>query len=331
MCWGLAAIDGWAQEADARALKAAADRVLAKDIVEARGDIHHVFAYAEWLAKNEREKEAVRYLERGLRVHAWALDRHLQLATLQKQLGNHEDVARSAKIVAERAEEDSLVLPARELLLMDPWVFPTPPLDEPMPAGPGLVLVPVGQVDEVVLLEMSARLEKELGIPVQFRAVELEIPPPGRSHLLVPKTPTDEPGRHQQWDVVKLRERFTAAVRKVRRPGLTFLGITKLDIYADDYNFLFAQAAGDVGVVSYARFCAEFQGEPPDRKRLVTRFLKQALASAGHVFDVERCSSPDCARAYPEDLAEHDAKPDRSCDRCRRGFETTFDRFRSPR
>lgn len=128
----------------------------------------------------------------------------------------------------------------------------------------------------------------------------------------------------QQWDAALIREQLKTRLEQFRKKGVAYLAVTRLDIYADDHNYLFGQAEGDLGVFSYARYRAEFFGETPLRSRLTTRVLKQALASAGHAFGVERCTDPGCARAFCISLEEHDAKSDVLCAACKAGFERAF-------
>jgi predicted Zn-dependent protease len=79
--------------------------------------------------------------------------------------------------------------------------------------------------------------------------------------------------------------------------------------------------------MSYRRFTAAFNDETPNSGRLALRLKKQALSSIGHCFDVERCDTPWCARAYPNNLQEHDAKSAFLCAKCRAGFQLAFKKY----
>jgi predicted Zn-dependent protease len=105
--------------------------------------------------------------------------------------------------------------------------------------------------------------------------------------------------------------------------GLMVLGVTPHDLYGGTSNFLFGVGATGryLGVISQHRFRAEFNGEPPKRERLVDRLMKQSLSTIGFMLGVPRCTTPECARAYPRSLAEHDLKPATLCPVCRGGFE----------
>jgi predicted Zn-dependent protease len=128
-------------------------------------------------------------------------------------------------------------------------------------------------------------------------------------------------GKNKQWDADILQGLLFKAVRPFRRKKVGYLGVTSLDIYAKDYNFLFGWASPLGGIMSYHRFKADFNEEIPNKERLVKRTLMQCLSSAGFIFGVERCTTPTCARAYPHSLAEHDAKDAKLCPVCRNRFK----------
>ncbi|MHC4292488.1 MAG: hypothetical protein ACYSTR_09790, partial [Planctomycetota bacterium] len=95
------------------------------------------------------------------------------------------------------------------------------------------------------------------------------------------------------------------------------IGITKEDIYAKDYNFLFGWGGKGYDIMSYHRFTADFNNDKPNRPLLVKRTLKQCISSTFRTLGIQRCTSPTCARAYPNDLTEHDRKAVELCDWCK--------------
>ncbi|MCK4600882.1 MAG: hypothetical protein KAU28_00350 [Phycisphaerae bacterium] len=134
--------------------------------------------------------------------------------------------------------------------------------------------------------------------------------------------------RPKQWPADKLINLLKNTAKPYARRHVGYLGITEKDIYAKDYNFLFGWASRGWAVMSYRRFMADFNNELPNRKRLLKRAYMQCLASAGHVFNVKRCSDPRCARAYPHCLSEHDAKSGKLCNQCKKGFKKAFENTR---
>lgn len=131
----------------------------------------------------------------------------------------------------------------------------------------------------------------------------------------------DSIGKDPQWDADQLLETLRKAVKPYQSNNVAYLGITPVDIYSADYNFLFGLANGSGGVMSYQRFTAAFNGETPNQDRLIKRTLMQTLSSLGFVYGIKRCADPTCARAYPNSLGEHDAKTGAMCSECRNAFK----------
>ncbi len=127
----------------------------------------------------------------------------------------------------------------------------------------------------------------------------------------------------KQWDMDDLLNSLRVAVRPFRQNHVYFLGVANLDAFRGESNFVFgtAETGGHHAVLAYRRFTAAFNGDTPNRRRLVDRMLKQALSSVGFMLGVGRCSSPVCARAYPHSLSEHDAKSTELCNACALCFE----------
>ncbi|HBG25856.1 MAG TPA: hypothetical protein DDX75_02045 [Phycisphaerales bacterium] len=96
-----------------------------------------------------------------------------------------------------------------------------------------------------------------------------------------------------------------------------YLAVTDKDIFANDSRFLFGNAAKGYGVMSYHRYTWEFNGEEQNRPRLIKRAVKQGMSSCSFVLGIPRCTNPNCARAYPHSLQEHDQKPDTLCTLCK--------------
>jgi len=107
-----------------------------------------------------------------------------------------------------------------------------------------------------------------------------------------------------------------------------YLGITEADLFTRDYNFLYGWGGPGHAVMSYHRFTAAFNKEPPNRPKLLERAVKQALSSTFYILDIPRCTSPACARAYPHSLAEHDQKTADLCNDCKRALALSIARKR---
>jgi tetratricopeptide (TPR) repeat protein len=96
-----------------------------------------------------------------------------------------------------------------------------------------------------------------------------------------------------------------------------YMGVTSKGLYCPTCNFLYGSAEWAYGVISYDGFLAAHNNEGDNRPRLVKRLLKQALSTANFMLGIPRCNTPFCARAYPHNLLEHDAKSDELCSVCR--------------
>jgi predicted Zn-dependent protease len=128
--------------------------------------------------------------------------------------------------------------------------------------------------------------------------------------------------RDSQWDVVRMREVLAATIQSTQQDHVRYLGITKLDIYSADNNYVFAQHGNVSGVVSYRRFMYDMWGEEvPKRPRLMDRFTKQCVSSAGRLFGLSPCSNPTCVAAYPNSVEELDAKHATFCPACQKKLQ----------
>lgn len=132
-----------------------------------------------------------------------------------------------------------------------------------------------------------------------------------------------------QWLADSLVEGFTAAVRPFSQAKIRFLGVTRSDMFGDNTDYLYSYRVGEYAVVSYHRFTASFNKETPDRTRLARRLHVQLLANAGHVFGLEPCTNPTCPRYSSFGLAEHDAKSEKLCEKCRKDFDGAVGRSAS--
>ncbi len=83
----------------------------------------------------------------------------------------------------------------------------------------------------------------------------------------------DSRGKDYQWNADQLQNILFEAVMPYRRKNVAYIGITSVDIYAKDYNFLFGWTNRLCGIMSYRRFTADFNDDIPNQERLVKRTL----------------------------------------------------------
>lgn len=133
----------------------------------------------------------------------------------------------------------------------------------------------------------------------------------------------------KQWRASGLLTMLRVYLRRTPQPGLvTVVGVTAADLCEDEVNYLFGSAitGNKLAVTSYARYTGEFNREPPERKKLLSRLHKQLLSGIGYALGVPRPTDPTSARAYPASLPEHDAKSEYMSAACRVGFEKALNR-----
>lgn len=167
----------------------------------------------------------------------------------------------------------------------------------------GVTLVEVGTPDRELVDRLASRLRALLrtAVDVHPRSVTLQ------AH---DRDTDDGP----QWDAELLGE----ALDELAAGPRCVLGVTDVDLFARDLNFVFGFGRDGIGLFSYERFLDGAAAEAP---RLDDRVTKQALSSIGGALGVGRCDDETCVRAFPNSLAEHDRKQLRLCSSCREDFE----------
>lgn len=171
-----------------------------------------------------------------------------------------------------------------------------------------LLVQPFGAVKGVFLQELASLLQKALG----FEAA-------AGPALAVPEVAYSR--RRQQYRsrvfLEKLAElRNSAAGAGGAAPIL--LGITDVDLFVPELNFVFGQAdqAGGVAVVSLARLHAGYYGKPPDDVLLKERALKESVHELGHVFGLPHCTNSGCIMYFSNSIADTDRKGPGFCPGC---------------
>ena len=125
-----------------------------------------------------------------------------------------------------------------------------------------------------------------------------------------------------QYSITRLSQELRSSVPFDTGKNIkVILGVTEKDLFSGNSNFLYGGTEGGYGVISYYRFTAATNQEQQNRPRLVSRLLKQAISSSNFTLDIPRCNTPYCARSFPQNLSEHDAKGEELCDECKRRLE----------
>ena len=172
-----------------------------------------------------------------------------------------------------------------------------------------IILMPLGEVDFVLLNKLSAKLISYFGVNVDI--------------VQGTKLPEEafNPTRGQYYSTVILNK--LELLKKSSRELM--LGITEEDIYIPTLNYLFGEAdpIGRVGIVSFFRLKQENYSFLDTEELFFSRVLKEAVHELGHVIGLIHCNNPRCAMYFCNSLAEVDKKTSRFCDNCMRRLYKT--------
>jgi archaemetzincin len=102
------------------------------------------------------------------------------------------------------------------------------------------------------------------------------------------------------------------------------LGISDVDLYTSDLNFVFGEAdlRRGVAVFSLARL------HTADRDRLVHRATTEAIHEIAHTYGLDHCNSPRCVMRFSNTLEETDRKGTRLCQAHAEALRRAMDRSR---
>ena len=161
-----------------------------------------------------------------------------------------------------------------------------------------IYIQPLGEPDE--------RLKAVLGKMREFAAVFFDC-----KTVLLPAAPAPQyayaPERRQH-NASRILHRLA---RRVPDDGLALVGVTSLDLYVPQLNFVFGLASYNrrVGVYSVARY-----GVEPDK--LLRRSLKVMSHETGHILGLAHCIFYECGMAGSNSMPESDRRPIHFCPVC---------------
>ena len=95
-------------------------------------------------------------------------------------------------------------------------------------------------------------------------------------------------------------------------PNTMVVGITELDIFSGESNFVFSVFGGrkdtPVSILSYAKMRAKLTGENQSRKRLTERAAKELVPASLKKLNIPRSMDPFCPYSYSSGLQRLEEK-----------------------
>lgn len=167
---------------------------------------------------------------------------------------------------------------------------------------------PFAGVDANLLAEVASSLAEEFGIDVERGDT-----------LPVPESYSRRRGQFRS-DVFlgALKARRAGFMGQAGKMAPLTVGVTDLDLFVPELNFIFGQAdtKSGVAVVSIARLNAEHYSRDPDQELLKERTIKEVTHEIGHIFGLSHCMKPECIMFFSANVTETDQKGPGFCAAC---------------
>jgi len=121
--------------------------------------------------------------------------------------------------------------------------------------------------------------------------------------------------RKQYYSTVLLREIYNYSENWVWD---RVLGVTEVDLYVPQLNFVFGEAAlnGRVALISLYRLRPEFYGEHSNKPVFYERSLKEAIHEIGHTLGLKHCDDENCVMFFSNSIIDTDRKKASFCKKC---------------
>jgi archaemetzincin len=120
----------------------------------------------------------------------------------------------------------------------------------------------------------------------------------------------------EAYDESRKQYEGSALLKAISGMGEVVLGVTDVDGYVDDLNYVFGLASGRRAMISLRRLRPEFYGSLEDEDLFKLRALKEAVHERGHVFGLNHCRDRNCVMYFSNSIRDTDFKDWRHCGRC---------------
>jgi archaemetzincin len=170
-----------------------------------------------------------------------------------------------------------------------------------------IILVVLSEIDPGLVNVLKEKLELTF-----YRMVEVRYSVKNLSYAYDPK--------RKQF----VSPRLIARLRRIKRNnGDKVLGITNVDLYSPDYDFVFGEAEMSSGVatLSIYRLKDERWNAGVDLKVLEERTIREAIHELGHLFKLGHCPNPKCVMHACICVEDVDKAGRDFCDQCSSDLE----------
>jgi archaemetzincin len=169
-----------------------------------------------------------------------------------------------------------------------------------------ITLVPIGEVDNMLLESLMASLEEIFGQKTHI-ANKMQLP-------------------KESWHRDRKQYLASSIIAVLWSPSLSVdrvLGVVDIDLFAQGLNFVFGQAdaARRSAIISLYRLRQEFYGLSRNEDIFRKRTLKEAVHELGHIYGLGHCPNPKCVMHFSNSLSDTDLKGWQFCSICRRHKE----------
>lgn len=165
-----------------------------------------------------------------------------------------------------------------------------------------IAIIPVGDVSRESLSELARAIGNTFSFKTKIsEAVKI----PERAY---------NPKRRQYHSTMLIEE-----LSRLKKEADLILGITDVDLFVPQLNFVFGEAdiLKGVAVISLTRLREEFYRSRPDKKLFVERAVKEAIHEIGHLCGLDHCHDRRCIMYFSNSIRDTDIKGPGFCKSCR--------------